>query len=217
MSAPRSPGPRRTGTLVTWNDARGFGFIAPAEGGAQVFVHISGFPPGVARPEQGQQLSFELDAAPDGRSKAVRVRPAGRIALGRPGGARLPLRLGTLSYLAIGAFLPIYIVATVRWNLPPWVHALYVATSVGAFAAYALDKSAAVHGGWRLAERSMLLLGLVGGWPGAIVAQQLFRHKTRKRAFLAEFWASVTLNVILFVVLASPVTARVLNVLLPPA
>lgn len=216
MSAPRSTGHRSTGTLVTWNDVRGFGFIAPVDGGAQVFVHISGFPPAAARPEQGQQLSYLLEAADDGRTKAVHVRPAGRITLGRPGGTRVPLRLGTLSYLAIAAFIPIYLVAAVRWTLPPWVHALYLATSVGAFAAYALDKSAAVRGGWRLAERSMLLLGLIGGWPGAIVAQQLFRHKTRKRAFLAEFWASVALNIILFVVLASPVTAQVLSILLPP-
>ena len=205
--------PRFTGTLVTWNDARGFGFIAPADGGTQVFVHISGFPPAAARPEQEQRVSYELETGSDGRSKAVRVRPAGRITIGRPGGTRLPLRLGTLSYLAIAAFIPLYIVATVAWRLPWWVHPLYAATSVGAFAAYALDKSAAIHGGWRLAERSMLLLGLIGGWPGAIVAQQLFRHKTRKRAFVAEFWASVLLNVILFTVLASPLTAQVLSAL----
>jgi len=201
---------RSTGTLVTWNDERGFGFLDPGEGAKQVFVHISGFPRDAARPEEGVEYSFELESMRDGRTKAVGVRPAARISYGRPGGRRWPVRWGTLSYLAIAAFLPLYIVATVRWHLPVWVHALYLATTIGCFAAYALDKSAARTGGWRLAERSLLLLGLIGGWPGAIVAQQLFRHKTRKRAFLTEFWASVALNVIAFTVLASPLSSQLL-------
>ena len=207
MSAPV----RSTGTLVTWNDERGFGFIAPEADGPQVFVHISGFPPGAVRPVSGQSVSFETETMRDGRTKAVHVRPTGLIAMGRPGGARLPVRLGTLSYAAIAVFLPVYIVATVRWHLPWWVHALYAATSVGCFVAYALDKSAARHGSWRLGERSLLLLGLIGGWPGGIVARQLFRHKTRKRAFIVEFWASVALNVIAFVVLASPLSGELLG------
>lgn len=197
---------RSTGTLVTWNDDRGFGFLDPGAGERQIFVHISAFPSGAARPQEGVEYSFEIEPTADGRTKAVHVRPAALIAYGRPGGQRWPVGWGTLSYLAIAAFIPLYIVATVRWNLPWWVHALYAATSVGCFAAYALDKSAARTGGWRLAERSLLLLGLVGGWPGAIVARQLFRHKTRKRPFVVEFWASVALNVIAFVVLASPLT-----------
>lgn len=196
---------------MTWNDERGFGFIAPDGGGTQVFVHISGFPAGAVRPVEGQAVSYELETMRDGRTKAVAVRPARMIGIGRPGGARLPVRIGTLSFLAIAAFLPIYIVATVRWHLPWWVHALYAATSVGSFVAYALDKSAARHGSWRLGERSLLLLGLVGGWPGAIVAQQLFRHKTRKRDFVIEFWASVALNVIAFVVLSSPISGQLLG------
>jgi uncharacterized membrane protein YsdA (DUF1294 family)/cold shock CspA family protein len=201
---------RSTGTLVTWNDERGFGFLDPGDGERQVFVHISGFPRDASRPEEGVSYTFELESMRDGRTKAVHVRPAALIAIGRPGGRRLPIRWGTLSYLAIAAFIPLYIVASVRWQLPIWVHALYAATTVGCFAAYALDKSAARTGGWRLAERSLLLLGLIGGWPGAIVAQQLFRHKTRKRAFLAEFWASVALNVIAFTILSSPLSAQLL-------
>lgn len=204
---------RTTGTLVTWNDERGFGFIAPQGDGPQVFVHISGFPPGAVRPVEGQSVSYGIERMRDGRTKAVAVRPARMLGIGRPGGARLPVRIGTLSYLAIAAFLPVYIVAAVAWALPWWVHALYAATSAGCFVAYALDKSAARHGSWRLGERSLLLLGLVGGWPGAIVAQQLFRHKTRKRDFVVEFWASVALNVIAFVVLSSPWTGRLLRLL----
>jgi len=46
-----------------------------------------------------------------------------------------------------------------------------------------------------------LLVGLVGGWPGAVVAQQLLRHKTKKLSFRTRFWVTVALNVIVFVLL----------------
>jgi uncharacterized membrane protein YsdA (DUF1294 family) len=47
-------------------------------------------------------------------------------------------------------------------------------------------------------------LGLAGGWPGAIVAQQIYRHKSNKAAFRSEFWRSVVVNVLAFVALCSP-------------
>lgn len=84
-----------------------------------------------------------------------------------------------------------------------------VGVSIICFVAYAIDKSAARSGGWRTAERTLLVLGLAGGWPGAILAQQLLRHKTNKPSFRSAFWGTVVLNVVAFVVINSPlVTAR---------
>ena len=77
----------------------------------------------------------------------------------------------------------------------PWiVAAVYVAASVVAFIAYALDKSAARRGGRRVPETTLLVLGLAGGWPGALVAQQVLRHKTRKLSFRFAFWLTVIVN-----------------------
>ncbi|WP_251269312.1 DUF1294 domain-containing protein, partial [Enterobacter hormaechei] len=39
-----------------------------------------------------------------------------------------------------------------------------------------------------------LLYGVVGGWPGAILGQQLFRHKTQKQPFKTWFWISVVVS-----------------------
>src|SRR6476469_6527114 len=57
------------------------------------------------------------------------------------------------------------------------------------FAAYGLDKRRAATGGRRVSERTLHLLALLGGWPGALLGQRLFRHKTRKATFLIAFWA----------------------------
>jgi uncharacterized membrane protein YsdA (DUF1294 family) len=84
-----------------------------------------------------------------------------------------------------------------RWPLP-WpvllVLVAYAALSVACFAAYALDKSAAIAGRRRIPEATLLWLGLACGWPGGLLAQRLLRHKTRKRPFLLVFWATVWLN-----------------------
>jgi uncharacterized membrane protein YsdA (DUF1294 family) len=66
--------------------------------------------------------------------------------------------------------------------------------------AYALDKHAAETAGWRLSEGSLLAMGLACGWPGAIVAQQVMRHKTLKMSFQVVFWVTVVVNVVAFVV-----------------
>ncbi len=62
-----------SGTLRTWNDDRGFGFIAPAQGGRELFVHVSAFPRDGSRPTVGEVLTYELGRGKDGQPQAVRV------------------------------------------------------------------------------------------------------------------------------------------------
>ena len=62
-----------TGTLRTWNDDRGFGFIAPTNGDRELFVHISAFPRDGSRPTVGESLTYELGRGKDGKPRAVRV------------------------------------------------------------------------------------------------------------------------------------------------
>lgn len=79
-------------------------------------------------------------------------------------------------------------------RLPFGILFLYLGASVVAFPVYWFDKSAARQNRWRTSERVMQMLGLLGGWPGALVAQQLLRHKTRKASFQMMFWGMVLLN-----------------------
>ncbi|MGJ7509445.1 cold shock domain-containing protein [Variovorax sp. GT1P44] len=70
-----------TGKLSRWNDDRGFGFIAPRNGGRELFVHISAFPKDGSRPTVGETLTYELGRGRDGKPQAVNVY---RQALGKP-------------------------------------------------------------------------------------------------------------------------------------
>lgn len=69
----------------------------------------------------------------------------------------------------------------------PWVVisvAAWVAfASVAALTLFGVDKRAARLGHPRVRERTLLLWALAGGWPGALVGQRVFRHKTVDRAF----------------------------------
>lgn len=73
--------------------------------------------------------------------------------------------------------------------------------SLLSYAAYASDKSAARHQRHRVPERALHLLAVLGGWPGALLAQHTLRHKTRKPAFQRVFWLSTLTHVVVVLAL----------------
>ncbi len=189
------------GTLTQWNDDRGFGFIKPAEGGQDIFAHIKSFEGQTARPLIGQSVTFEVETGSDGKKRARRVLPA-HFSDRKP--AKKPNLMNGSSFLAILVFAIAFGVVAVLWRIPRWVPILYGAASLICYVTYQADKSAARRGRWRTSESTLHFLALIGGWPGAIVAQQFLRHKTTKASFRATFWVTVLANVALFLLLCSP-------------
>jgi uncharacterized membrane protein YsdA (DUF1294 family) len=99
--------------------------------------------------------------------------------------------------LAIGIatlFLAVICGLVARGMLPLGILILYLAASLAAVIAYGVDKSAAQNGRWRTPESTLHVLALMGGWPGALIAQRVFRHKSRKLSFRVAFLATVALN-----------------------
>lgn len=187
------------GVVTTWNDDRGFGFVKPDDGGADVFLHFTAAPRGTTRPYEGQRLTFEIEQDEKGRPRAVRVEPLLIAERAEP-----PVR-PTSVVVAIGsilAFGTLFFVVHERWQVPWTIAGIYLVLSILTFVLYAADKRAAQTNRWRTPENTLLLVGLVGGWPGAAVAQQVLRHKTKKLSFRTRFWTTVILNVIAFVLLA---------------
>jgi len=149
---------RFEGSLKTWTDDRGFGFIEPDQGGQEIFVHIKAFPPGTGRPRVGQRLSFEVELGPQGKKRAKNVQFARAPAPRRGPRAEAPARWGLASALAIPGFVAIFVWAAMTWRLPGWAALVYLGASGVCFLAYALDKSAARHGSWRTPESTLLML-----------------------------------------------------------
>lgn len=212
------PTSRFHGIVTTWNDLRGYGFITPTAGGENVFVHIKAFATSPTRPKVDDHVSFEL-VLRDGKRQATLVRPTTLGALAstvdkfaalhaaaatraNPKRRRLangaPIRRG-LAYLTIPVFGLLCVAVSFQWAPPLWILGIYIAASILSYIAYAADKSAAKSGSWRTSEKTLLILGALGGWPGSIIAQQRLRHKTRKLKFQLVFWATVIVNITVFV------------------
>ena len=200
---------RTKGTITSWNDEKGFGFITPSSGGNRVFVHIKAFSNRNRRPGINQLVTYAVSSDEKGRPCAINATLADD---------RLPERTkrsnDSLSGIVAGFFLVIVGASVLTTRIPPLVLALYMVASLLTFIAYAVDKSAAKKGAWRTQERTLHLLSLAGGWPGALVAQRKFRHKTKKESFRAVFWLTVLLNCGVFVWLLTPTGGDTLRALI---
>jgi uncharacterized membrane protein YsdA (DUF1294 family) len=111
-----------------------------------------------------------------------------------------------MTYLPLLLFLALYAYAALARGLPSAVGLAYVLASVACFALYARDKAAARRGDRRTPERDLLLLGLAGGWPGALLAQHWLQHKTVKLPFRTMFWLTVGVNLAGFCALVRALT-----------
>lgn len=183
---------RYQGKITRWKDVQGFGFITPNGGGELVFLHIKAFTRRDRRPSLGEIVTYTLATDATGRARAENV---AFVVASVPAASDRSSRGKGVSPLLAVLFLLSVTASAVFGKLPPALAGLYAVASLLAFVMYAWDKSAAVSGRWRTQESTLLLIGLVGGWPGALLAQKVLRHKSRKRSFQVIFWATVLINI----------------------
>ena len=180
---------RYRGKLVRWNDDRGFGFISPGKGQDDVFVHVRDFRNRRRRPVEGQVLEYEMGSDGWGRPCAQGVAYLGsRDDRPRPGFPAITL-LPLVFLAALG-------IAILMNRLPGIALPIYLGASVVSYFAYGQDKSAARAGAWRTSESTLHMLDLLGGWPGGLLAQRAFRHKSKKVSFQVVFWLIVALHAV---------------------
>jgi uncharacterized membrane protein YsdA (DUF1294 family)/cold shock CspA family protein len=177
---------RKQGKVISWKDDKGFGFIEPSAGGKQIFVHIKAFRGGSRRPKIGTEVSYVESRDAQGRARAESAQSLGQGLLLGP---------ASKAFIATSSFLLLVAAIVALGLLPQPVLWLYLGMSVLTFAFYAMDKAAAQKGGQRTPESTLHTLALVGGWPGALYAQQLLRHKSSKESFRVVFWFTLVLNI----------------------
>ena len=102
--------------------------------------------------------------------------------------------MGALLVLLSLGFLTGIAAAAMAAMIPLWIAIGYGVVSLLIIPFYGWDKFRARRSGNRVPEKTLHLLELIGGWPGAILAQQLFRHKTKKTSFQRVFWLIVLLH-----------------------
>ncbi len=76
-------------------------------------------------------------------------------------------------------------------QIPMWIGWVYAGASIVSLSVYGWDKYRAQRQQWRVTEATLHFFDLCGGWPGALIAQRLFRHKNRKLSFQVTFWLIV--------------------------
>jgi uncharacterized membrane protein YsdA (DUF1294 family)/cold shock CspA family protein len=180
---------RHQGKITRWKDDQGFGFITPNGGGNKVFVHVKSFRNRQRRPAEKEIVTYELKTDAKGRAQADSVAFIGE----RMPSTNSPGR-GNASIILAAAFLILAGAAAFAGKLPFTILGLYLVASAATFIAYALDKSAARNDQRRTPENTLHLFALAGGWPGALAAQGLLRHKSSKQSFQIAFWITVILN-----------------------
>lgn len=203
---------RKEGTIVRWDDAKGFGFIRSRSLAQDVFVHVRDFRSNIGEgPHPGLRVTFE-DIHVGGKGpRAVAVQPIAAFGagVGTRMGARIPAQVKNLAArrtrpprqsdgwwvlpLMAGYALALAWLVLQRL-LPSWVLTMALFLNLGTFFAYWQDKHAAQQRRWRIKEGTLHLWSLAGGWGGAWFAQQILRHKSLKASFRATYRATVVIH-----------------------
>ncbi len=182
---------RYQGKITDWKDDKGFGFVAPSGGGPEVFVHIKSFSNRQRRPIGNELVTYELTSDARGRPRGANIAFVGD----QPSSPPTVLPGPGVGALSFAAFFLAFVAGTVATGqLPLVVLIAYFMASCVAYLAYFFDKTAALNGQWRTSESTLHLFSLIGGWPGAMLAQRTLRHKTQKQSFQVMYWATVVLN-----------------------
>jgi len=179
----------QNGIISNWNEEKGFGFITSKSGEKAIFTHISNYSKRHHKPFKGLEVQYIIANDAKGRICAVKVSP-----LNGHQKSRVQERQKYFSMILFLGFACLIIFLFNSALIPLTLIELYAAMSIITFLIYAKDKKAAQSDAWRTPESTLHTLSLLGGWPGAAVAQSFLRHKSNKAAFKVTHWLMVLAN-----------------------
>ena len=181
---------RYKGKLIKWNVEKAFGFIQPNRGGVDVFIHRTALSNRNRTPQMNDIITFSITQDKEGRYCATDA-----TFLGEKCDIKKPKKSSQFPMYLPFLFLAMITAAHFFGPFPQKLLFGYFCFSGITFLAYAFDKSKAQRGAWRIKESTLHFFSVIGGWPGAAIAQQLLRHKSQKRKFRIVFGFTVIVNV----------------------
>ena len=182
------------GKIIKWNEEKAFGFIQPSGGGDHVFIHKTALANRKRTPKISDVITFSIDKDNQGLYCAIDATFSGEKLKNKHSGS-----ISKFSIFLAALFLVAISLAYAVGYLPIKLLYAYWGLSALTFIAYANDKIKAKKGAWRTQESTLHLFALLGGWPGAAIAQQFLRHKSKKREFRIGFWFTVVMNISVFI------------------
>lgn len=180
---------RVKGKLIKWDNDKAFGFIVPNHGGSHIFIHKTAFANRTRTPFVNDVITFSKT-----KDKQGRVCADNATFTGEKLKKKQAKKANMFSIYLAFVFISFIVFSYFTGRVPVSLALAYFALSVITFLAYAIDKSKAQSGSWRTQESTLHLFALIGGWPGAAIAQQLLRHKSKKAEFRIAFWLTVVAN-----------------------
>lgn len=182
---------RQQGTVKEYKRDRGFGFIRPDAGGSDVFLHVTELRRHQRLPKAGDRVSYIMIRDRRGRIRAkqarlVGLKPSWNVQAGIVAWC-FGLEIVLMALLGLMPMEPLLIGHFV----------VMLIMGPATFEAYGIDKRRAELGKSRIPEITLHTMELLGGWPGALFAQHMFRHKLQKLQYQIVYSAIVFFNIVM--------------------
>ncbi|MFK7911172.1 MAG: DUF1294 domain-containing protein [Akkermansiaceae bacterium] len=174
---------RHIAKIHSWESGETYGFLKHGKKG--LFLHRRDFAERHKKPEPGDLIHFEVGKDSKGRRCAIN-------AVHHNDGGRFSIpSLALLTALLCLPLLAILQLSRAHPSIPTWAFAAPLLVSLITYRFYAADKKHARAKRWRTSESTLHFLELIGGWPGAFIAQRRLRHKCSKENYQSVFWLIV--------------------------
>ncbi|WP_300465428.1 DUF1294 domain-containing protein [Desulfobacula sp.] len=178
---------REKGTLISWNNDKGYGFIRPDNNKEDIFLHVKSLAHNQRHPKVKDVLMYEVAVDKKQQHYAHSAKIKG-----------IAWSYFTIIWSSSTILFGIYVYFVLQQRLPFHPIAIYAAMSLLTIWAYSRDKRAARLGTWRTPERRLHIFEMLGGWPGALLVQPCYGHKSRKIKYQVIFWMIVASHGVLW-------------------
>lgn len=200
---------RFQGKIIKWHDDKGFGFVRANGESKDIFLHIPDIHKLNQRPDVNDLLTYDLIKDEHGRFRAVNV--SYLQSEKKVKDSVKPTSFSSIFITFIFFFTVFIIERSAMGYLPHVFPYVFIGINLITFFYYYHDKNSALKNNWRTPESTLHWLSLFGGWAGAYIAQNLFKHKYKKDSFMTIYKLIVLLDCAVTILYSVPKLLKTLG------